>query len=443
MSAMKKIFSLIIAIGLLASCEVLDVKPKASIGTEDAITNRSGVEQALTGCYDAMQYSGYYGRNFIITGDLTTDNAEATGTIKEYGELANNNLLADNVVVEGIWNDIYTAINRVNNVLYYLPDVEDITTAERDNFEGQLRFLRALHHFNLMRLFGEVPLKTTPSLSAGDELNVPRAGMNDIYNSIITDLEFAGNAISAQVAYNATSTAATALLARVYLQKEEWQLAIQKATEVIDNSGLSLETDYADLFIGGDNSEAIFYVNFNEQDKNRLAEYFLPTTFGGRREISPSQDLISAYEAGDDRKASTIGNPDGDAYGMKYMDISTGSDKVYVLRLAEMYLVRAEAIVRSGGNLDDAAADINQVRNRATLGNTAAATADDLLLAIEQERRVEFVFEGHRWFDLTRTGRALDLIPTVTQECQMLFPIPLSEIQTNDAITPADQNPCY
>jgi hypothetical protein len=125
------------------------------------------------------------------------------------------------------------------------------------------------------------------------------------------------------------------------------------------------------------------------------------------------------------------------------MDISTGTDKVYIFRLAEMYLLRAEAELLMDGDLDEVQADINRIRLRAGLMDTQAQSKEELILEIEHQRRAEFAFEGHRWFDLIRTGRAMELIPTLTQECQMLFPIPLSEIQTNEAISPGDQNPCY
>lgn len=440
---MRNILIVILLIGVFSACDVLDVKPAASVDAADAITDRAGVEQAVNACYDALQFSGYYGRNLVIAADLTTDNADASGTIKEYGELANNNLLADNLVVEGIWNDIYAAINRVNNVLYYLPGVADLSDAEAADVEGQMRFLRALHHFNLLRLFGPVPLKTQPSLDAGASLNAPRTSLETLFDAIVSDLVFAEANITETRPSRASAGAAMALLAKVYLQSGDFDLAQAKASDVISLTSYSLETSFASLFGGGSNTEEIFFVDFNAQDKNRLAEYFLPTTFGGRKEVSPSADLIASFEEGDVRKSITIGNPEGDGYAIKYLDISTGTDKVYVFRLAEMYLLRAEAELLMNGDLDAVQADINRIRLRAGLGNTEADTKEELTLEIEHQRRVEFAFEGHRWFDLIRTGRAIDLIPSLSLECQMLFPIPLSEIQTNESISPGDQNPCY
>ncbi|MFO7722134.1 MAG: RagB/SusD family nutrient uptake outer membrane protein [Bacteroidales bacterium] len=425
------------------ACDVLDVEPTQSISTENALTTKTGVQQALTGCYDALQYAGYYGRNFILAGEFTSDNGLPTGTIKEYKELANNSLLADNAVIEGIWNEMYTAVNRANHVIWFAPGVKDLTGAELNDILGQARFLRALHHFNLMNLFGPVPMRKEPSLSAGPSLNAGRAPILDLFEFIEEDLLFAETHITNSNKAMATATAAKALLARVYLYREDWIEARNMAEEVINSGGCQLVNPYAILFGAGTNPESIMHIEFDAQDKNRLAEYFLPTSSGGRKEISPSASLIASFEPGDERLGGSIANPAGEAYGVKYTDISTGTDKVYILRLAEMYLIRAEAEARLNGNLTAIRADVDTVRSRAGLGGTSAATHTDLLIAIERERRNEFAFEGHRWPDLVRTKRALDFKSTVTQLCQLLYPIPLSEIQTNEAITPADQNPCY
>ena len=128
--------------------------------------------------------------------------------------------------------------------------------------------------------------------------------------------------------------------------------------------------------------------------------------------MAPDPSLLGAYEAGDERKTYSIAYDGSNAYANKYNDLSKGADNVIILRLAEMYMIRAEAEARkSGGNLTSVKSDLNLIRSRAGLQPTSAGTAADLLTAIEAERRVEFAFEGHRWFDLVRTGRAMDLIP--------------------------------
>lgn len=430
---------------LMAGCEILDVEPKQSISSETAFTTPAGAQQALLGCYDALQAAGYYGRNFILATELASDNGLATGTILEYKTIVNNAMLADNAVVESIWNAIYTMINRTNNVIRFTPEVKGLTAAQINNINGQARFLRALGHFDLLRLFGDVPLRREPSLSAGPGLNAPRISTTDLYVFILEDLTFAADHITNTQKGMATREAAQALMARIFLYQGEYLKANQMASQVIASSSLSLLNDYGSLFASGSNSEAIFYVDFNAMDKNRLAEYLLPTSMGGRKEVAPSPALINGAfsNPADLRALATIGGAPAEPYIKKYSDLATGTDKVYVMRLAEMYLIRAETEARSWGDMAAIRADIDTLRTRAALPGVNANTYHDLLMEIEMERQREFAFEGHRWFDLCRTGRAGDLKPTITLPCQMLFPIPLSEIFTNDSIKPTDQNPCY
>jgi hypothetical protein len=145
------------------------------------------------------------------------------------------------------------------------------------------------------------------------------------------------------------------------------------------------------------------------------------------------------YESADNRLAASVAyDAKPQPYGYKYKDVSGGTDHVYVFRLAEMYLIRAEALAYSNGEITSIQADINTIRNRAGLINTTAATIPDLKLAVENECRHEFAFEGHRWPDLVRTHRAVTLLGI--DEKYTLFPIPLSEKQTNNLMV---QNPGY
>jgi hypothetical protein len=212
---------------------------------------------------------------------------------------------------------------------------------------------------------------------------------------------------------------------------------------VIKYGGYTLLDNYADVFASDGSAETIFEIDFTELDRNRIAEYNFPKTLNGRREVQPDPDIISAYETNDERKTVSIAYDGALAYANKYNDLSKGADNVIILRLAEMYLIRAEAEANmTGGNISSIRADINTIRDRANLDPTTANTPNELLLAIEQERRVEFAFEGHRWFDLVRTARAIDVLPHVTKTSQTLFPIPADEILTNNS-PDMIQNPGY
>jgi len=429
---MKRFIYSLILTGLVifTSCEkILEVEPTYYISGEEAITNKRGVETALNGAYFGLQATGMYGRHLVTLGDLTADNLDWKGTTQEYGQFENNTLLSDNIMVEGVWSAHYDVLNRVNNVLVKLPEISDMTQAEKDNVAGQLYFLRALTHFNLVRLFGAVPIKTQPTLDLNSNLNVARNSVEDVYNSIDTDLEMAMGKITVTNTYYATNDAVLALQAIVALYENDYEKAKAKASAVISSGNFTLESDFASLYTGDPNSESIFTVVFDEQNGNRLAEYFYPTSEGGRYEFAPSESLIASFEETDARLLASIqGNP---PFCTKYNDLVTMANNVHVIRLAELYLVRAEAEARLSGSKAAIRNDINIIRERAQVDPIEFDTYEELLSAIENERRRELAFEGKRWYELVRTGRAIEVIESVSNSDQLLLPIPMAEIQNN------------
>ncbi len=429
-----------------AGCDVLDVKPTDSIPAEAVFKNKAGIERGIVGSYSSLQSLSYYGRTFYLFGDLAADNLEhpADATNSDYGEVDNNSILPENGSVDGIWAGIYDGINVANNVIVKVPGMTDMTNAEKNQALGELYFLRALNHFNLVNLFGNIPIKIAPTVGV-DKLDASRDPVNEVYNQIIIDLKFAEDNLlpSASKKIRASRYAATALLARVYLYNKEYDLAWEKANDVISDGGYALLPDFNSIFSSDGSAETIFEIDFIEVDRNRIAEYNFPKSLNGRREVQPTSNLISAFEPGDIRKNASIAYDGTNAYANKYIDLSKGEDNVIVLRLAEMFLIRAEAEAnKTSPNLTAVAADIDTIRGRSNLGQTTAVTKNDLLLAIEQERRVEFAFEGQRWNDLVRTGRAIAVIPTVSNSNKTLFPVPLSELQTNKS-PEMIQNPGY
>lgn len=447
---MKNITLFIAAITILvSSCsKILDVEPTSAISVDEALKDKNGIQNAITGSYSTLQYIGSYGRNQIIVQDLAADNLVWTGTTMDYSEISNNDIPAENGVIEGMWIANFDGINRVNNIISALPDIADVTDGERNQFEGEALFLRALFNFNVAWYFGGIPIKTSPT-SDLNNLDQSRNTMDEVMNLVISDLVAAEQKLPVSgVAGRADSCGATAMLARAYLAKFHLtndplfaELAIEKATSVISNPGFSLAPAYGDLFnLEAPNAtEPIFEIVFDAQNSNRLAQYFFTVKLEGRYEVAPGIDYIESFEDGDVRlNASVAYDEVNKPYVIKYTDLSAGTDRVIVLRLAEMYMIRAEALAYTNGSINDIKADIDLIRNRAGL---AATTADDyasLKLAIENERRHEFAFEGQRWYDLVRTKRAVDVIGI--EEYQTLFPIPLSEIQTNKLM---DQNPGY
>lgn len=439
---MRKIFILIILV-IVSACDVLDVKPYDGTEADVTFKNKADIEKGVLGSYAPFQYLSYYGRGFLIFSDLSADNLAnpVDGTASDYREIDNNNILPENGGASGIWASAYEGINNANNVIAQVPNMSDMSDVEKEIALGELYFIRALNHFNLMIYFGGVPVKTKPTLTTAD-INPPRESAEAVYAQIVEDLEYAATHLPASTSkVRASKYSAIALLARVHLYMAAYDEAIELATEVIEDGGYTLLDDYADIFADG-SAESIFEIDFTVLSRNRIAEYNFPKSLNGRREVAPTADILDAYETGDERYTASIAFEGTLPYAIKYPDLATGAENVIVLRLADMYLIRAEANAKLSQNLAGVQDDINEIRDRAELGDTPADTYPELLAAIEQERWVEFAFEGHRWFDLVRTERATVILPNVTNVNKTLFPIPASEILTN---TNPDmkQNPGY
>lgn len=431
---MKKIIlTMCILLFTIISCDVLDAEPQSSIEASEAFKTQRDIDKGILGAYASFQSLSYYGRTFYLFSDLSADNLShpLAATAAVYAEVDNNNILPENGSVSGIWSTAYDGINVANNVIQKLPTIEGMTIEEQDRALGELYFIRALNHFNLLNYFGGVPIKLEPTVGAGN-LDVPRNSVNEVYAQIIADLTFAADNLSTSSnKTRASKFAAKALLARVYLYQKDYPQAIAMATDVINSGNYSLLSNYQAVFTD-ESSESIFEIYFSQLERNRIAEYNFPTSLNGRREVEPSADLLSSYQTGDTRFDASLAFAGTNAYAIKYDDLSLGTDNVIVLRLADMYLIRAEAEANlPTANDQTVRDDINKIRNRANLGSTSESSIPKLIRIIENERRFEFAFEGHRWFDLIRTNRAINVLPNVKSINQILFPIPLDELLTN------------
>lgn len=443
---MKNIFYTSLLLLLFSGCDVLDVEPEDAIPADEAFQDKAGIERGILGSYSSLQSLSYFGRTYIIFADLAADNLvhPPDATASDYAEVDNNAILPENGAVSGIWGSLYEGINNANNVIVKVPGIPNMSESEKNVALGELYFIRALNHFNLLNYFGAVPLKINPTVGV-NALDAGRDPVEDVYASIVEDLTFAEQNLekSVSVKTRATKYGAKALLARVYLYKGEYELAHEKADEVITEGGYILPDDFAEVFAADGSEETIFEIDFTEVDRNRIAEYNFPKSLNGRREVAPSPELINLFLPDDERKNVSIAYDGINAYANKYNDLSKGADNVIVLRLAEMYLIRAEAEAHiSGGSISSVKDDIDVIRLRANLTASTGSTIDELLVAVENERRLEFAFEGQRWFDLVRTGRATEVLPTVTDTDKTLFPIPAGELQTNNS-PEMIQNPGY
>ena len=453
--------TLILAASLISGCDILEVEPTAQIQAADAFTDKKGVMAALNGAYDILQ-SPAISQDVIVFGDLAADNLIHIGTKKEYRQISDQHIFTENAYVEGIWNDSYDGINRLNNIMERIDEASGMSGEEKENVLAQCHFLRAFHYFNLVKYFGAVPLKEASTKSQSpEELNAPRTGADEIYDFLIGDLISARDLLAGkgkQSPVYADEGAATALLARAYLYTGKFAEALSMATSVMGMGYALVDgADYGAIFDETrSNNEVIFEIDFlNDNETSGMADWFLPD---GRFEVSawdsPTKEnsIYLAYEETDLRKSVSVGVTDItgtlEYYGKKYTDFVTNKDATIILRLAEMYLLAAEASNEIAYVADGEAFDfLNAIHTRAGLPAYSSSDLPDqesFRLAVEQERRLELAFEGHRYFDLVRTGRAEEVLPQLgplTGVNQYLFPIPRSEFDTNESIN--QNNPGY
>lgn len=439
---MRRLLGTVGAVLLLVGCDqALDIDPTTAVDFGQAIVDARSAEAALRGVYDALQSGSLYSRDHVVYPELYADNLSFTGTFQTDREVALRAIQPSNGAILGIWTASYNGINRANLLLEALPNVGDLTAAQRNQMRGEALFVRALHYFNLVRYWGGVPLvlEGVRSLADAEATKKPRASVAEVYARIEADLQEALNLLpNARVPGRATRGAAQALLAKVYLEQGKWAQARDAAAAVIASGLYQLVPNYRDIFATKNSAESIFELQYSTNDSNNHAFWLFPTALGGRRGYAPSTALFNAYEPGDTRRDATIArDAQGRLYGIKYFRISTNDDNVVVLRLAEMYLIRAEANARLG-QFALASQDINVVRQRAGLAPIACADLTSCLDRVIRERRVEFAIEGHRFFDLRRAGLAETTlnIPSF----RLLWPIPLYEIERNPNLT---QNPGY
>jgi starch-binding outer membrane protein, SusD/RagB family len=451
----KKLFSikyaLFLAVGLFSCTRILEQAPQASLDTNSALNDRFGVEAGMLGIYDAMQSANYYGVRFPIFGDMWADNLAHIGTFPSFGQIKNRAILPDNAEVTNMWSIIYNGINRANNIIAAAPRIQD-PAFSNNQAVAEARFLRGLFYFDLARLWGGVPIVLEPTNSPEPLLlNVARNTEQEVYRQVVEDLTFAEQNLPEVRLGRATRWAATAMLGRVQLYQRNYQTALDASQRVIASPRFGLVANYRAIYETKQaGPEAIFELDFNNVDQTSMAFFNWPAAIGGRNEVSPTgagSTLPAAYETGDARRDATIA-PAGtilngvavpSGRNIKYFRIANGDDNVIIIRFGEVLLNAAEAL-NELGRTADAIPLINRIRTRARLPELATSlTQAEVRLALERERRVELALEGHRWFDLKRTGR-LQAILNLNNANFFVWPIPLRETINNPRM---QQNPGY
>ncbi len=454
-----KIILLLASASLLSSSckKFLDTKPVNAVSDEAPIVDKSSAETALRGVYRQLASAGYYGENYVTLGYFPSGDIKNL-TTGGAANIVNVNYRSDDANFNSAWTAIYSTINRANHVITKVPLVSDpaLTQALKDKYIGEAKFIRALSYFDLGRAFGGVQIILDPTTSLVDRPVVQRSTLAETYAQVQKDLEDAELLLPGEInRVRATRRTVWALRARLHLYKKEWALAEEYATKLIDiTADYTLVAPYSAWFkenvVGS--RESIFELEYSAINPSAIRSQMQHPTKGGTYRYAPNDrfvELLNNPSLSGGRKALIASVTQGGTtiwYGDLYYRLPA-TDPAYIFRIAEMYLIRAEARAQQGKLLDASGAlsDLNKIRERAGIANTTATTPGEILLAIENERRIEFAFEAHRWFDLVRTGRAKTVlealdINTKVEEYEYVFPIPITQIQLDPNL---EQNPGY
>ncbi|WP_207432967.1 RagB/SusD family nutrient uptake outer membrane protein [Sabulibacter ruber] len=427
------------------SCDsFLDVEPKQYVSDEQTILDGASAETAVRGMYRTLSANGYYGTTFPSIGYLSGDNIQWTGSQAITGQFVNHEVRADNSILSTLWSSIYKTINSANHVIAKVPTLPlepSFPQAKKDQLLGEAYFVRALSYFDLARVWGGVPLYLQPTLTATDNRGIPRSMVADTYAQVLKDLTEAEKLLpNTTNRIRATQKTVWALRARYHLYQKEWALAEEYASKLIGEGNYTLVKPYSAWWANNvvASQESVFELAYSAANTNSHRGNWQPPTNGGTRQWAPNTafvDLVSNPAIGGNRSALVSKTADGRWYGNLYYR-SPATDPAYVIRIAELYLIRAEARAQQGGTtkLEGALADLNAVRSRADLPALTPITDQAaLLLAIENERRIEFAFEPHRWFDLVRTDRAAAVLG-LTDARRYVLPLPVDEITLDKAL---------
>jgi hypothetical protein len=482
--------ALLLSLGLLSGCgeKFLEEAPTDQVTDANFYKTTTDAIQATNAVYSELGKAGQYNSSLWgigdIGSDLSTTGGGGGGDGIEQQQLDNFNIPTTNPLTTRLWGSCFIGIGRANIVLEKVPNMS-IDPAIQTRSIGEAKFLRAKYYFDLVRAFGDVPLLTALPKTL-EEVTVPRTPAAQVYALIEQDLIDASATLppsySGDDLGRATKWSAAALLAKVYLTEGKMAEAATQARNVINNSGKSLWDNYGDNFkVANENGkESLFEVQYvagrNQWTQDGLGwsgnEFMGPrgqgiVPQGGYGFNIPEPDFVAGYEAGDTRRAATIwmpgdkypddrvqpaslpGSPNG--YGVKKWFVGKVNTNIWdselnipVIRLAEVYLILAEAV----GPTTEGLEAINKVRKRAfggAAGHDIAAgiNPEDFKRAVWKERKYELAFEMDRWFDMKRTGELLtspQLKAKGVKSFNVLLPIPQSERDVNPALT---QNPGY
>lgn len=466
---MKKNISVAVLAFLLTSCssDVLNTSPDSTKITTNFYKDADQLEQGVNATYGALQYDGQYQLAMPTIGEIPSDNTFDEVPANDsftYGEFDFFTIQAKNDLLAKAWRDHYIGIQQANIVLNRITPVA--MDSQIKNYRiGEMKFLRALMYFDLVRIFGDVPLSTEETTNVNNYFGKGRNATTEIYAFIVKELTDAIALLPATAAQKgrATKGAALGILAKVLITNGKFNEAIPYLKQS-EGLGYSLQNDVAQIFspTNKNNSEIIFDVQFASginanSEGNSAFQMFSPSGFvpGAKGHNLPTKEIYNMYSSKDKRRDAYIGlTPSGVPYTKKLVKtsdvIADSGSNVVVLRLAEIYLMLAECYAQTG-DTTNANIYVNKIKTRAGLDNVNISDKNTLLDEIATERRKELIGEGHRWFDLVRTGKAIEVMTkhfqntpgystAKIQQYNLVMPVPQGQINTDPSIK---QNPGY
>ncbi len=479
--------ALLLTLGLPACQDPLKEEVYSFISTETFYKTEDDALAAVVAAYQPFIADQYYQRMYYQVLELPADQVTLLRN-PTFMMVENFNITADHPFMSDLWLGIYRGVNRANTVIDRVSKIS-MDEGKRATLVAEGHFIRAYNYFNLVRLFGAVPLSVSEVDLVG-ETDVPKGSVDEIYELIINDLKIAENDLpptrSGPELGRATRWAAKTLLADVYLTRERWAEAAAKAAEVMASGQHRLLNDFSEVFRESreNNEESIFSIQFNTVNGHWIASFSHaggtdnPQCFSGVQvfQVDEKSDMWLNWDAQDGRRGFTVYDKFVNRAGKtvsvydtprptpafgKYNApnepaISNCPLNLHAYRYAEVLLLFAEATSQANGGPNAAAYDaVNQVRRRAYKQPLGQPSAFDLApgldaqafrSAVVKERSYEFVMEGKRLYDLMRTNQFPQILQTLGKSYNpkaRLLPIPQAEIDANDALTAADQNEGY
>lgn len=441
---MKNILIITLLLISVSSCrELLEPDPINELTNDIILTHPDDVEGVRLGLYNAFRGIA---APTVIVGDFTADMITHRGTFTQYQEFGNKEITASNAAVEALWRAIYQTSYISNFILERLPELPGVPANQRKDVLATARFLRGYAMFIGAYTFGGIPISTSTDVETNNTL--PRSTKEEVLQLVLEDYLYALENIAKEPINSAFAgvDAVNAALARYYLYAGDWNNAEAYATSVINSENYSLE-NFPEVAYQDDSDEFILKVGYSISDDPGTSATGLNNLFIGRREVVPSNKVVRALYStiSGDRDTTLIfnlanlkGSDNGWSVG-KYGTSDDNNNDIIIFRLGEIYLIRAEARAMQGKVVGTGSAqeDINMLRERANAPLVGGLSQAQMISTIEEERFLELAFEGHRWYDLVRTGRANTVMSSFSpnwKEIYNVLPIPLREIQNNPSL---------